>query len=363
MHHKRPGATRPSILLAAALFAALSGSTAGSGQSLSMSAAPKTAGQVYKNLHVLQDMPADQLYATMHFIDASLGVECDHCHVNRDFDKDDKQAKRTARKMMQMELAINRDHFQGNTVVTCNSCHRGALAPMGTPILVEDPGKPAPAVSPAAEQLMDRYVQALGGADAIQRIASRSEQTTITLVSVEGRQFPFEILAKGPDKLLQVTHRPEGDGFTAYDGHLAWTKGPGGVASDMSPAAADYFKFDADLHLPLHLKQMFTRLQVGPTEVIGGRRARAVIGLHEGQPPVTFYFDEGSGLLLRMVRFTSTPLGPNPWQIDYTDYRDQGGVKIPFHRSYFQSDFRYTIDVHQVRLNVAIDDSRFAKPN
>ena len=63
-------------------------------------AAPKTASQQFKNIQVLKDVPADQLIPAMQFITASLGVDCEYCHVEHAFDKDDKKPKVMARKMM-----------------------------------------------------------------------------------------------------------------------------------------------------------------------------------------------------------------------------------------------------------------------
>lgn len=50
---------------------------------------PKTAEQQFKNIQVLKGAPADQVIPAMQFISSSLGVECDFCHVQNAFDKDD----------------------------------------------------------------------------------------------------------------------------------------------------------------------------------------------------------------------------------------------------------------------------------
>ena len=86
---------------------------------------PKTASQQFKNIQVLKDIPADQLIPSMQFITASLGVECEYCHVEHAMDKDDKKTKVTARKMMEMMLTINQENFEGHRVVTCYTCHQG----------------------------------------------------------------------------------------------------------------------------------------------------------------------------------------------------------------------------------------------
>ena len=301
----------------------------------------------------------------MHFISAALRVDCLYCHVPDAREKDDKKAKQTARRMMRMQMAINRDNFDGRSVVTCNSCHRGSTAPVATPVMMEDPPAPAPdpaSTAPAAGRLIDRYIEALGGAEAIEKISSRVEKATTTQVT-EGRQASTDILFKAPGRRLEITHTPEGDALTAYDGRVAWAGSPGGPASAMSPAATQYLRFDADLHLPIHLKQIFVQFQLGPPETVNGHVADVVIGLRPGEPPVTFYFDRQSGLLVRLRRYSETPLGPNPWQADFSDYRAQDGVQIPFRRSYTQSGYLITVDVHQVQQNIPIDDARFAPPH
>jgi hypothetical protein len=87
-----------------------------------------------------------------------------------------------------------------------------------------------------------------------------------------------------------------------------------------------------------------------------------LIGIRENQPPVRLWFDEKSGLLVRMVRFVETPLGRNPTQIDYADYRDVEGVKTPLRWTVARPNGRFTIQVTDVQQNVPVDDAKFAKP-
>ncbi len=94
-------------------------------------AGPKKAEEQFKNIQALKGVPADQVFPAMQFITASLGVECQFCHVEGAFEKDDKKTKQTARKMMEMMFAINKDNFEGHREVTCYSCHRGSTTPVG----------------------------------------------------------------------------------------------------------------------------------------------------------------------------------------------------------------------------------------
>jgi photosynthetic reaction center cytochrome c subunit len=328
----------------------------------------KTAEQFFKNIQVMKGVPAESVLPAMQFISNSLGVECEFCHVRDANEKDDKKAKVTARKMIEMQMAINRDNFKGQTEVTCYSCHRGAHDPVGVPMIAEEePKRPepekaqaAPPALPAADQILDKYLQAVGGAEAVQKVSSRVESGTINF---GGRQFPVEVLAKAPNKRISTVHTPNGDNITAFDGNAGWLGNPGGrPPRNMNAQEVDAISFDATFYLPTEIKKMFAQFRVRPAEKIGGHEVVQVIGLREGKAPLRLFFDKESGLLLRTVRYGETPLGRNPTQVDYTDYRSEGGVKIPFQWTVARPSGRFTIQVSEAKQNVAIDDARFAKP-
>jgi hypothetical protein len=79
--------------------------------------------------------------------------------------------------------------------------------------------------------------------------------------------------------------------------------------------------------------------------------------------PVKFYFDKQSGLLLRQVRYADTPIGLNPIQIDYEDYRVVSGVRMPFKVTVTWTDGRSIFALNEMRANAAVDAGRFAKPS
>jgi photosynthetic reaction center cytochrome c subunit len=337
------------------------------------SGAPKTAEQVYKNIKILKGVPADQVIPAMQFIAASLGVGCNQCHVEGHFDQDDKKPKDVARKMMTMMFAINKDNFEGHREVTCNSCHNGSLKPVTTPIITGEMAKPVPPTSaapppetidlsklPPAGDLIDKYIQAIGGAAAVEKISSRAAKGTTT--GFGGRKFPVEIFEQAPDKSAILTHLPNGDSITGYNGHEGWMVFPHRPARPMEGPDLDAAKMDADLHLPIDLKKIFSELKVGPPQKIGDRDVYQILGVRQGLPPVEFYFDEQSGLLLRQVRYAESPLGLYPTRIDYSDYRDQDGVKIPFAWTTARPGNAITVQLEQVQQNVPIDDAKFAKP-
>lgn len=329
------------------------------------------AEQQYKNIQTLKGMPADQIIPAMQFISASLGVECEYCHVRGANEKDDKKPKLRARQMIAMMMDINEGNFKGHREVTCYSCHRGAAVPVGTPAVatedskaelkvVNNLGEEKPAL-PSADQLLDKYLAAIGGAEALQKITSRVEKGTLLLGA---KPVPVDVYAKAPDKRVSTMHLPGSDSVTGYDGHSGWqsiNSHPPRVrlATAAESAAA---RIDADFYFPLHLKQLFSGFEVATGEVIAGQKTYLVTGHTEGQPPLELYLDQQSGLLLRMVRYLESPLGRLPTQVDYSDYRVADGVKIPFRWSISRPGSRFTIQVDQVEQNVPVDDAKFNPP-
>jgi len=331
--------------------------------------AGKTAEQAFKNIQVLQGTPSDQVFPAMQFIAASLGVECDFCHVEGKFDSDDKPAKKTARKMIAMTLAIDKDSFNARKEVTCYTCHRGSHDPVGSPPVVTSDAEPehanehaeaaSTAAAPTADQILEKYVAAVGGAEALHKISTRVSKGNI---SFSGHETPIEVFAKAPDKRMSVTHSSSGDSITAFDGQGGWLGNTGRPARDMSGQEAEAARLDADFYFATHIKEVFSGFRVGHPDKIGDHPAYTLICMRQGQPPVRLYFDQSSGLLLRQVRYTDTPIGRSPTQIDYADYREADGVKVPFRWTLARINGRFTIQIQEARQNVPIDDAKFAKP-
>ncbi len=329
----------------------------------------KTAGQAYKNVTELKDIPADQLLPAMQFISTSLGVRCDVCHVGGKPEADDKRPKKTAREMIAMQMMINKNAFHGQTQVTCFSCHRGSERPVAIPPVIETdapasaeakPASPAPATPPTADSIIEKYVAALGGPDAMKKVTSRVAKGVITS---SGTETPIELFTKAPNKRVTITHGANGDSFTAYDGTIGWMGNTGRPAREMSAADAMGSALDSEFYLGLRMKEIFTQLRPGRPDKIGDVAVVSLTGTRQGVPPVRFFFDANTGLLMRTVRYTENPLGRMPVQIDYADYRDIGGAKTPFRWTLSRPNGRFTIQLNEAKANVPVDDSKFAKPS
>ena len=328
----------------------------------------KSAAEQYRNIQVLKEVPADELIPAMQFITYSLGVECSYCHVEGALEKDDKKTKLIARKMMQMMFTINRDSFHSKQMVTCNTCHRGAPRPVSIPMISESaaksgfdipPESEATAGAPPPDEVISKYLDAIGGVDALSKVKTRQETGTI---SVGGRDLPVEIITSTGGKQLTIMHLPNGDSITAYNGLSGWSSMPNGPAHPISSIESISARAQTDLQLPMRMKQLFDQRKSMPPENVGDRQTNIVAGINNGEVAAKFYFDKDSGYLLRITRYTETPLGPSPTQIDYGDYRDHDGVRIPFRKTISRPNSRIAIRIDEVRVNVPIDDARFEFP-
>ena len=330
---------------------------------------PKTAEQQFKNIQVLKAIPAEQLIPSMQFITASLGVECDFCHVEHAMDKDDKKTKLAARKMITMVLALNQAHFNGELEVTCYTCHRGAPHPVGTPIISVEPVTRPEHVHdeedevhnglPTPDRVLDKYLAAVGGAEAVNKIRTRVQKGKL---DASGTQYPVDVYSEAPEKRVSITHPSRGDSITAFNGEVGWLSMPNGFHR-MTAAEAEAARIDAQIHFPLRLRELYKEFHVRPGEEIGGRPTVLVSAKASGRPDLSLYFDQENGLLLRLMRYAETPLGRNPTQIDYADYRVADGVKIPYKWTLTRPGGCFTIQIDQVQQNVPVDEKLFVMPS
>jgi photosynthetic reaction center cytochrome c subunit len=331
---------------------------------------PKTAEEAFKNIQTLKGIPADELIPAMQFMTYSLGVECSYCHVENAFEKDDKKPKQTARKMMQMMATIDRENFDAKQMVTCYSCHHGSSSPAATPIIPEAgvhlmPEVPregtsqAPPNVPPVDRIVAKYIDAVGGAPALAKIDTRELKGNINL---GGRNVPVEIVGKLGNRQLTIVHAPNGDSITAYDGTVGWTSAPKRPIREIPEVEVASAQVENDLRLPVNLTHLFGELKSGTPEKIGDSEVYVISGINAGEVAAKFYFDQGSGLLLRILRYTRSPLGRNPTQVDYGDYRVQNGVKIPFQQTISRPNSRLTIQIDEAKFNMPVEDSRFVRP-
>jgi hypothetical protein len=351
---------------------------------LAQTPAPKVlmAEDVFKNVQVLRGIPVNQFMETMGFFSAALGYNCTNCHGNDvlgNWEKyaDDIPVKRTARRMVQVVAAINKGQFGGREAVTCYTCHRGSPTPKVVPSLVEQYTEPPPddpnevemtsraPKTPTADDILNRYIDAIGGAQKVNALTSYTGRGNYDGFDSYHGKVPVDLYAKATGEHSVVTHTQNGDSITVTNGRTAWIMGPDKPMSvlELVPGGdLDGVKLDAALAFPGTLKKTLTDIKAGfPATIIDDRPVSVMQGL-VGTSRVKLFFDKETGLLTRMYRLSHTVIGSVPIQVDYSDYREVAGVKIPFQWKNTWTDGQSSYALDEIKPNVAIDPARFARP-
>lgn len=377
----------------------------------------KTAGEFYKNVKVLKDIPAADLHNSMEYITVALGVGCAYCHTIGKFDVDDKHEKNVARNMIRMMLAIDANAFDGKRELTCFTCHRGA--PIGAPTPVFDgekapkeataaeifpplavrgissldpdmspskapatvasgaPAAPkpmaaAPAPLPGAAEVFSKYEQALGGKAALAKVSSLVQKGTVEMMvppppvppgTPAGPPtlgtVPAELDRKIPGKAviaLQFPGRPLA--FEGSDGVISWV----GAREETGDELARRREL-AEFPPGMKFMEDHTKVQVDAREKIGDHDAYRVVGVRpDGSAIDRLYFDAQTGLLLRSYSTMQSVLGSFPEETNYDDYRSVSGIMVPFSMVFMRPDEKRIYKWSQADANAPIEESRFTKP-
>lgn len=320
----------------------------------------ETAGQKFKNIKVLNDMPADQLGKVMNIMAASLGTDCAGCHVSgsKDFDKDDNPRKNTARRMLAMTFGINKEFFNGRPAVSCNTCHNGNQRPAMMPDLdaVEHPIRPQqPAVKPNVDEILKRYSNAIGSHERAAKITSRV--ITAKRIESDGKTIEPEQIDQANGKLRIETQYTQATIVDLFDGEKA-VKTSNGSAVPLRPEDSQQIEREARLFGNPDLRSVYSKFEYRFTERVNGRDAFVVFGTVADGSSERLYFDPVSGLLVRRVASVPTVLGQFQFQTDYSAYKDFGGIKLPTTVRFAKPGVSWARFITKVRLNAAIPEGR-----
>ncbi len=390
-----------------------------------------------KNVQVLKDVSPDQWQLVMQYVAASLGVQCNYCHVMGDNASDDKDTKKTARKMMQMVSDLNGQFFAGKPAVSCASCHNGHPKPSRTPPLAINmtpdeavaaaaargrrgggpggpgggaapaggspgapgagrvpgappaggaPGAPGgpgggqgrgpggpPAAPPGTEtvdQVIAKYVQALGGQPALQNAKTRVATGTVTNRDLTTANVMMTEKNTGEAR-IELATQPNPT-IRATNGTVSWQIGGGGPGSGVNARDITGFQVQqgfrlADFSLPLHFKERYQNLSVKSVyDTVDGKQAVVLTGSPYPNVAEELAFDRESGLLLRRTLTSGSAGGFGIMalgeQIDYSDYRDVSGVKVPFALRHSTWNAVTTEKFTDVKINAPVADTIFGKP-
>jgi len=222
--------------------------------------------------------------------------------------------------------------------------------------------KPAAAL-PTVDEILDKYVKAVGGKEAIEKVTSRVEKGTFELPAF-GASGTIETYAKAPNKTALVI---EIGGFgkveNVFDGTKGWSSDPQSGLRELNGTELAMTRRDADLHRSLKLKSQYTKMEVIGKDKVGDSEAYVVVATPSEGKPEKLYFDAKSGLLTRMDVEAETPQGAMAFQIYLQDYKPIDGVQVPHTLRRESEAFGMVIKYTEVKHNVAVEDTKFNKPS
>lgn len=332
--------------------------------------------EVFKSVQILKGIPVDTFFEAMGMFASAMGNDCTFCHVKEAYFDKTAFGQVTprmlrARQMLTMMNDLNERYFAGRTRVTCFTCHRGSQSPVAEPDLSVQYGEPYedpnardfPAetrVTP--DQLFDKYLQWSGGVQNLGRLTSYVARGMYEGFDTAFEKRPVEIYAKAPNQMTTIVRLATGASTRVFDGRNGWMAGGDQPVPllTLTEGNLDRARLEAIASFPAGIKQAFPRWRVGRT-AIDGNEVYIVQGMGAAQALANFYFDQ-SGMLVRLVRWTRTPVGFIPTQVDFADYRDVNGVKVPFDRKVTQTYMQAHVMLSEVQANAPIEASRFAKP-
>lgn len=182
---------------------------------------------------------------------------------------------------------------------------------------------------PSAQAVIDRFVQASGGAGAQKAVKSLSGRGVLA-VSAQNLSGELEIMAARPNRqITRVTIPGIGQIEEAFDGKVGWSidpiNGPSLVTGRALKERADESWFDAMLHGPEYVREMTV---LGREEFDTRPAYRLKVVLASGTEQVEF-FDVETGMQIGLEATRESPLGPVPTTIVYRDYKKYGALTYP----------------------------------
>lgn len=221
-----------------------------------------------------------------------------------------------------------------------------------------------------AEQVIAKYLDAMGGSEKLAAIVSSSEKGVINS-NIAGRtlgptRWRFESYYKAPNLRALTTFNENGVGqMQGCTGKIAWYRSASGESEEYEPKPGAEYTCHAGVDLlPLLSGLQGLKVELKGKKKIDGRAAWEVKVTHsENSSATTYYFDAENYLLLRSRTLFSQSRYSALSDESYSDYREVGGIKFPFKRITQGERSKTTTTIEEVRINIPIDDAIFVEPD
>jgi hypothetical protein len=216
---------------------------------------------------------------------------------------------------------------------------------------------------PTIDEILGKYVQAVGGKESIEKITSRAMKGSFNLESLGVSDAPFEVVAKAPNKSsMKIDIGGFGVVSRVFDGSAGWSSDPMSGLREMTGAELAQMKRSSDFYQELNFKTHYAKLEVKGKEKVGAYETYLVEATPKEGSVDKFYFDINTGLLVRQDGETEGPQGKVLMETYMDDYKVVDGVKIPHTLKQVNPAMTMVIKITEVKSNVEIEEAKFAKP-
>ena len=215
---------------------------------------------------------------------------------------------------------------------------------------------------PSLDTVLQKYVDAIGGKDALAKLTTRVIKGKVDLAGVS-RGGKMESFMKAPNRSLTVLEMgPLGVTKQGFDGHAGWYFSKSGGMRNLKGPELAVVTADADFYRDLRIKELYATTKLLGKTKSGYRELYVVQAVPRGGSAEYFYFDVETGLLFRRDTTRQTSAGMARAEIYYGDWREVDGIRLPFNITQSMPRMNLEFTVEEVKHNVPIEEAVFRRP-
>ena len=215
---------------------------------------------------------------------------------------------------------------------------------------------------PSVKEILGRYVKAIGGRSAVEKIKTRTVTGNVEITPMNFKGTFEAFSAPEGKSFSKIALTGVGDMLEGTDGNTAWVVNPFQGNREKTGEELAQSKLINYFYRDLRLEKLFPTMELKGIEKVGEKDAYVISALAEGVPPETWYFDTKSGLMIRSDVTAIAPEGNQPLSFFYEDHRRVDGIMLPFRIRSQTPSFILTMVITEVKHGQPLDNARFARP-
>ena len=206
-----------------------------------------------------------------------------------------------------------------------------------------------------AKEIINKYVEAIGGKDAMSAVEDR---TTIMRGTVMGQNLTLIIKQKWPNKLRQEIKAGGMEQLVLYNGEKA-VMTAAGQTIEVTGKELDALQLEASMDLLFDPETFGIKLSYEGEDIIDSIAVHKIIMTLPSGIRWFQYYDKETGLKVKESQEMQTQMGLVEQETYYLDYKEVEGKLYPFKIKQSVGAQSFEITVSSIKLNTGLDDSIF----